>query len=65
MAKRQTKAEKQLDKEIERLYYLHGNRVEINIMSISKIYAECRAASVAGGSLEEAMLAAIAKYRLN
>jgi hypothetical protein len=62
MTKRQSK---QLDNEIERAYYRQGSGVQINIMNISKIFADCRAAVIDGGDLDEAIGTAIAKYRKN
>ena len=62
---KQSAAEKKLDKEIERAYYQHGQGVAINIMDIGKVFADCRAAVLAGGSLDEAVKTAIAKYRQN
>jgi len=56
---------KKLDDEIAALYKKHGDGVQINMMDIMKIYKDCRDAAAAGTSLEEAMIAAIAKYRLN
>jgi hypothetical protein len=57
--------DKQLRKDIEQEYYKQGNGVEINIMSIGKIYADVTAAVNGGKSLQDAMAEAIAKYRLN
>lgn len=54
-----------LDKAIEQEYYRQASGVQINIMSIGKIYADCRAAVAAGKALESAMAEAVAKYRLN
>lgn len=54
-----------LDKAIEQEYYRQASGVQINIMSIGKIYADCRAAIAAGETLESAMAKAVAKYRLN
>ncbi len=55
---------KQLDKLIEQSYYRHGSGVQINIMDISNIYKNVTSAYNAGRSVDEAMVEAIAKYRL-
>lgn len=62
---RQTKAAKQLDQQIERFYYKHGQNVQISILDIPKVYARGRAAAAAGADIEQAVIAAIAKYRAN
>jgi hypothetical protein len=63
---------KKLDEAISKAYYKHGNNVQVDIMNIGKIYAAGKSAYEGAGSLEEAdqaldeaMKAAIAKYRLN
>ena len=61
---------KALDKLISDTYYKHGNYVVINMMSIPKIYKEATDAYTAAAThaeglkaLDDAMKAAIAKYR--
>ena len=56
---------KELDKKIERFYYQHGNGIQIDIMSISKVFADCQKAHLSGQDLEQAVIEAVAKYRLN
>jgi predicted DNA-binding ArsR family transcriptional regulator len=56
---------KALDKEIEKIYYKVGDRVQINIMDIGKIFAAGRAAYEAGTDMEAAIKAAVEKYRKN
>jgi len=56
---------KQLDKEIERIYSQHGNGVQIGMMDIPRIFTAGHQAHEAGESIEGAILAAIAKYRRN
>jgi len=63
---------KKLDDAISKAYYKHGDRVQVDIMNIGKIYAAGKAAYEGAESLEEAdkaldeaMKAAIAKYRTN
>ena len=56
-----------LDDLIEQAY-CRLNRIEsiqVNIMDIPKIYADCTEAVKAGTDLDEAMKVAVAKYRLN
>lgn len=63
---------KKLDELISKTYYKHGNRVQINMMSIPKIYREAQAAYEAAATpeegekaVDEAIQASIAKYRMN
>ena len=63
---------KKLDEAISKAYYEHGDRVQVNIMDIGKIYAAGKTAYEGAGTLEEAakaldeaMKAAITKYRTN
>lgn len=56
---------KALDKEIERVYYKHGNGVQINIMDIGKIFREVRAAYEKGEDYEASVQACIKKFRQN
>jgi hypothetical protein len=63
---------KKLDEAISKAYYKHGNNVQVDIMNIGKIYAAGKSAYEGAGTLEEAdqaldeaMKAAIAKYRVN
>ena len=63
---------KKLDKAISDAYYKHGNRVQINMMDITKIYDAGKKAyegaetvEAADAALDEAMKAAIAQYRIN
>lgn len=62
MAKRMTKAEKQLEKDIAVAYCRLSQGKNINIMLIPKLYAEVRAAVTGGTPLDEAVMAAITKY---
>lgn len=63
---------KKLDSAIEKAYYQHGSGVQIDMMSIGKIFREGQkayegAATVeeADKALDEAMKAAVIKYRRN
>lgn len=59
---KKTKAERLLDILIEQEYYKQGQNVQINIMDISRIYADCRSAIGRGESLPDAMRSALDKY---
>jgi xanthine dehydrogenase molybdopterin-binding subunit B len=54
-----------LDKAVEAAFQVHGNRVQFSVMDLGKISNETRAAVIAGGDINEAMKAAVAKYRKN
>lgn len=63
---------KKLDEAISKAYYRHGDRVQVNMMDIGKIYDAGKkayeaadTAEAAEAALDEAMIAAIAKYRTN
>ncbi len=63
---------KKLDDAISKAYYRNGNGVQVNIMDIGKIYDAGKKAyeaadtvEAADAALEEAMKAAIAKFRQN
>ncbi len=64
-APRQSKAEKALDKEIERIYYANAQGVQINIMDIGKIFRAGRDAHARGEPMEPAIIAAIQATRVN
>jgi len=62
---------KKLEALISKTYYKHGQRVQVNIMDIPKIYRAAEAAyngaataEEAEKAMEEAMVAAIAKHRI-
>ena len=59
---RQTKAEKELDKEIERCYYKHCNGKPINILDIPKVFQRGKDARASGQDVEQAVIAAIAEF---
>jgi hypothetical protein len=56
---------KKLQAEINRLFKLHGNNVQFNIHDLGKISRCVELANDAGLDLDEAMRAAVAKYRLD
>ncbi len=59
---KKSKAEKALDAQIEQEYYRQGQGVQVNIMDISRIYADCRSAVGRGESLADGMRQALDKY---
>jgi len=59
------KSSKKLDAEINAAYKKHGDRVEVSMMDIPKIFRAGEEADAAGESIEDAVKAAIAKYRVN
>jgi hypothetical protein len=59
------KSAKKLDAEINAAYKKHGDRVEVSMMDIPKIFRAGEEADAAGESIEDAVKAAIAKYRVN
>lgn len=59
---RQTKEQKALDKRIEAAYYKHCQGTTINVMDITKLFAEVRLEVASGVELEASVIAAIAKY---
>lgn len=56
---------KKLDAEINRLYKIHGDRVQVNIMDLGKIFNAGKQAYETGGDMEQAIKDAIAQYRQN
>lgn len=64
MAK-QSREDRKLDAQIDALYSVHGVNVQIDIMDISNIFRDSKAALAAGGTLEQGVIDAIAKYRKN
>jgi hypothetical protein len=63
---------KKLDNAISKAYYQHGDRIQVNIMDLGKIHDAAKKAYEAASTVEEAdkalddaMKAAIAKYRTN
>lgn len=51
-----------IDNEITRAYSRHAQGKQINIMNIPKVFTECRASILAGGTVDQAVAAAVAKY---
>lgn len=59
---KKSKADKSLDAAIEREYYRQAQGVQVNIMDIGRIYADCRRDVALSMTLESAMRAALDKY---
>lgn len=53
---KRTKADRQLDKQIEAIYYANCSGLVINIFDISKIFAAGRAAAAAGQDITKAVV---------
>lgn len=65
MAARQTKQEKQLDRQIEAAYYRHAEGVQINIFDIPKVFREAEIGVAAGADLDIIMIGIVKRYRVN
>lgn len=63
--KRQTKAEKQTDKQIEQAFYRVASGAQINVMDLSKIFSAGRAAIAEGKDLDAAIREIVAVLRQN
>jgi hypothetical protein len=63
--KRQTKAEKQADKQIEQAFYRVANGAQINVMDLGKVFSAGRAAIAEGKDLDAAIRAIVAVLRQN
>lgn len=62
---RQTKEEKAIEAAFHAAYRVHGNCVQIDIMDMGKLHSEAVATHKGGQSMDDAVKAAIAKYRKN
>ena len=62
---RQTKEAKRIDNAVDAAFKTHGNNIQFNIMDLGKIHDAGVAAGQAGGDIDAAVIAAIAKYRQN
>ena len=62
---RKTKAEKEIERQIDAAFKKHSNNTQINIMDIAKIMDAGWEAATAGTSIDEAVAAAVAKYSVN
>ena len=60
------KADKALSEAVDKAFRIHGDRIQFNMMDLSKIAKETRQAVITEGmDVDEAMKQAVAKYRLN
>jgi nucleoid DNA-binding protein len=57
--------EKALDAEISALYRVVGDRIQIDIMDIGKVFKVAKAARAEGRDMKEAMVAFLAVIRKN
>ncbi len=63
---RKSKAEKQLDDAVDAAFKLYGNCVQFNMMDLSEMMREVKAAvTFTDATVDTAMIAAVAKYRQN
>lgn len=62
---RKKKKSDPVDDAINTAWNQRASGVQVNIMDITKIFAECRAAMASGTKVEDAVDACIAKYRQN
>jgi hypothetical protein len=62
---KKSKAEKVLDKEIERLYYENCSGVQINIFDISKVFEAGRKAYAEGKDMKDAIISCVQAIRKN
>lgn len=65
MAKRQTKAEKALDAEINRLYTQNCAGIQVSILDIPSIFDEARKAKFEGRDMKQAIIDYVNKIRKN
>lgn len=65
MAKRQTKAERALDAEINRLYCENCSGIQVSILDIPSIFDEARKAKAEGRDMKEAIVSFVQKIRKN
>ncbi len=65
MTRAEKMAAKKLDKEIEQVYYANCSGIQIDIMDISKVFAEGRKARAEGRDMKEAIVAFVETIRKN
>ena len=61
---RKTKEEKRIENEISAAFYKFGGNIQFDIMDLPKIHQAGAVAAASGGSVEEAVKAAIENYRM-
>jgi hypothetical protein len=62
---RRSKEQIRIDREYEENYKKHANGVQFDMFDLGKIEQESKAAHIAGATMEDAVKAAVAKYRKN
>ncbi len=62
---RQSKADKQLDAEITRLYTQNCSGIQIDMMDIPKVFAEAKKARAEGRDMKDAIVSFVQKIRKN
>jgi len=65
MAHRHTKLDKELDAEVERVYYEIAFGVQVNVMDIPRIFRDAKLEHSAGASIKDCMPVIVARYALN
>ncbi len=62
---RQSKADKQLDAEITRLYMQNCSGIQIDMMDIPKVFEEAKKARAEGRDMKDAIVSFVQKIRKN
>ena len=62
---RQSKADKALDREIDKLYRENCANIQINIMDIPRIFAEAKKARTEGRDMKDAIVSFVNSIRKN
>lgn len=62
---KQSKADKALDREIDKLYRENCSGIQIDIFDIPKVFAEARKARTEGRDMKEAIVSFVNKVRKN
>jgi hypothetical protein len=62
---KQSKADKALDREINKLYNESCSGIQINIMDIPKVFAEARKARAEGRDMKDAIVSFVNSIRKN
>lgn len=60
-----SKADKALDREIDKLYRENCTNIQINIMDIPRVFAEARKARAEGRDMKDAIIAFVNSIRKN
>lgn len=62
---KKSKADKLLDNQIEQIFYKHCSGIQINIMDVSKVFAEGKKAAAEGRDLTQAIVSFVDTIRKN